>query len=191
MTPAIHYSRSPTYSYVFPCRLIIIDARQARAWRGEMQTSVVARILWRRPRAGLSSLLSPATRARGRSAERRQVHPAVGGRASCDRRARHSALHRGFSVPGAVLPGGTGCLTRPAGSGFRRSVVPAIVQPFRAAGLGAGGRLARASRVCGVRCPTPAGSASPPAVTTPHENALSGGDEWQYSPIGIYAHLYT
>ena len=60
---------------------------------------------------------------------------------------RLSARHRGFSVPGAVLPGcdGTraGSLIRAASAALRRR----RVQPFKAAGHNAGGRLARASRV--------------------------------------------
>jgi hypothetical protein len=119
-----------------------------------------------------------------KSAPRKQVyavcatHLRLAARARlCARRARPAArpaaLHRGFSVPGAVLPGGAQGMPfgLPLSGQLPPPFVPAHVQPFKAAGLGAGGRVARASRVRGYeprpRAPHQPGSGFPGPAQRP------------------------
>jgi hypothetical protein len=105
-------------------------------------------------------------------------------RPSCEERGRLSALHRGFSVPGAVLPGADGArLGPPIRQAFAR-LRPRRVQPLRAVPRSRDGRRPGASRrqaceAC-LRAPHPL----PPAMT-PHESALGEGDDGDYNPIGI------
>ena len=121
---------------------------------------------WRRQIGAFSARGSPrrifecplATHARG--VERRTALPrllppsalcgAWGGPRHAARREtrRRAALRCGFSVPGAVLPWGANRgepRTRAASAARRRP----SVQPSKAAGPSAGGRLAEASRPCG------------------------------------------
>ena len=77
---------------------------------------------------------------------RRSARPCLMGTPSFRRRGASRRATSGFSVPGAVLPGcdGTraGSPIRAASAALRRR----RVQPLKAAGRNAGGRLARASR---------------------------------------------
>jgi len=76
------------------------------------------------------------------------------------------------ALPGAVLPdAGPEGISSPPG-GFRRPC-PRHVQPFRAAGRSAGGRLAGASRVREERSSPAAGAASCSVIQTPLDDALS------------------
>ena len=103
-----------------------------------------ARVVWRAPGSPVFPFpLPPLERERGRRADWRDHFLCARLLAKAW---RLSARHRGFSVPGAVLPGcdGTraGSPIRAASAALRRR----RVQPLKAAGHNAGGRLARASR---------------------------------------------
>ena len=80
---------------------------------------------------------------------RRSARPFLMGTPSFRRRGASRRATSGFSVPGAVLPGCDGIRAgspiRAASAALRRR----RVQPLKAAGRNAGGRLARASRVRG------------------------------------------
>ena len=77
---------------------------------------------------------------------RRSARPCLMGTPSFRRRGASRRATRGFSVPGAVLPGCDGIRAgspiQAASAALRRR----RVQPSKAAGRNAGGRLARASR---------------------------------------------
>jgi len=86
--------------------------------------------------------------------------------------ARRSALHRGvFAAPGRA---------------FSRGTYPGVSE-LLAGGRSAPGRNPGAARELG-GCvhPPPAGAASDPAITTPHESALGGSDDVEYNPILSY-----
>jgi hypothetical protein len=114
----------------------------------------------------------PAHRSEGDGAPRGATYQfhAFGGVRAHALRARLSALHRGFSVPGVVLPGANGGpLSAPIRGAFA-PLHPRRVQPSKAAGLGAGGRLPGASRGARLRA-SPAGAASRSASKTSLDDA--------------------
>ena len=125
------------------------------------------------PQRGL--LFVPRQKCRGDGAPQGALSVrAFAARAPFAKGARPAALHRGFSVPGAVLPGGM--QGRPFGlplsGGLPPAFDPAHVQPFKAAGLSAGGRLARASR--GVLARHTRGRRTCPTSRSPLEAPLIG-----------------
>ena len=124
--------------------------------------STIARILCRGPgqaRLGLAPL--PFSQ---RRMERRAAQPSVQRLAALPRLARARIATRrsigGFSVPGAVLPWGATQANQPATGAASAARRRPSVQPSKAAGPSAGGRLAEASRPCGYepqrRAPHPA-----------------------------------
>jgi hypothetical protein len=107
-------------------------------------------------------------------------------RPSCEERGRLSALHRGFSVPGAVTSGrGPGrLLAQPDPAGFRPPSSAPRPAHRRAVPRSRDGRLPGASRRQACEACPRAPHPLPPAMT-PHESALGGGDDGDYNPIGI------
>jgi len=97
---------------------------------------------------------------------------------SFEERGRLSALHRGFSVPGAVASGrGPGrLLARPDPAGFRPPSSAPRPAHRRAVPRSGDGRRPRASRVRGYE-PRPRAPHPPPPSFASHENALGSGED--------------
>ncbi len=123
-------------------------SRDAPQDEAERSHSSAARILCRAPGSPVFPLPLPPPETREGMA-RRSAQPFLMGTPSFRRRGASRRATSGFSVPGAVLPGCDGIRAgspiRAASAALRRR----RVQPLKAAGRNAGGRLARASRVRG------------------------------------------
>ena len=140
-----------------------------------------------RPRAGPSRLSPLAFRPKGDGAPcGATISPTpCGVAAPCEGTDRHAALHRGFSVPGAVLPWGATQANQPATGAASAARRRPSVQPSKAAGPGAGGRLAEASRPCGYEPQRRAPHPAPPSGSSLEDAPPSSRTQYDYDPIGL------